>query len=264
MSIINLIKELQENPLFKDIVISKANVRQASYYASEKTKCQKCVGIKSCASKNLGMEPFFIDNQVVFNECKYQIEAKKQLLMNLDFASNYISEANFKDFNLTTNEKTKCFNYVNSFLKNKKEKGLYIYGPYGTGKTYFLSALAKELSNNNISSVIAFMPDFSRKIKEFMNDNVLEAKINLLKNVDVLMLDDLGGEMMTSWLRDEIIAPIIQHRMVNNLPIFITSNLDYPGLRNHFSQTRDDLDEIKSNRILERIMKMTKRVCFQE
>ena len=50
----------------------------------------------------------------------------------------------------------------------------------------------------------------------------------------------------------------------NNLPIFITSNLDYPGLRNHFSQTRDDLDEIKSNRILERIMKMTKRVCFQE
>ena len=108
------------------------------------------------------------------------------------------------------------------------------------------------------------MPDLSRDLKNAMHENSLEEKVNALKNVDVLMLDDLGGEMMSSWLRDEIIAPIIQFRLVNKLPIFITSNLDYPKLREHFSQTRDDLDNLKANRILERIKTMTKRVLFND
>jgi hypothetical protein len=50
--------------------------------------------------------------------------------------------------------------------------------------------------------------------------------------------------------------------MINNKPIYITSNLDYNLLRDHFAATRDDLDEIKSNRILERIKQSTKRVLF--
>ena len=46
--------------------------------------------------------------------------------------------------------------------------------------------------------------------------------------------------------------------------MFITSNLDYNKLREHLSQTRDDLDNLKANRILERIKAMTKRVVFNE
>ena len=51
---------------------------------------------------------------------------------------------------------------------------------------------------------------------------------------------------------------------LNNKPIFITSNLDYNLLREHLSSTKDDINNIKSNRILERIKQMTKRVCFDE
>ena len=108
------------------------------------------------------------------------------------------------------------------------------------------------------------MPDLSRNLKHAMSENQLEDRVNMLKNVDVLMLDDLGGEMITSWLRDEIIAPIIQYRMLNNKPIYITSNLDYALLKEQFASTKDDINSIKSNRILERIKQMTKRVCFDE
>ena len=151
-------------------------------------------------------------------------------------------------------------NVVEGEKKNKK--GLYMYGNFGSGKTYFLSALANDLAQKDIKSIVVFMPDLSRNLKNAINENSLESRVNLLKEVDVLMLDDLGGEMISSWLRDEIIAPVIQYRMLHDKPIYITSNLDYEKLRDHFASTKDDLDNIKANRILERIKQMTKRICL--
>ena len=68
------------------------------------------------------------------------------------------------------------------------------------------------------------------------------------------MLDDIGAETMTSWSRDEVLGPILQHRMADQLPTFFTSNFDYKQLENHltFSQ-RGEREEVKAARIMERI-----------
>ena len=260
-----LILELKNNPLFKDIEIDDKNVLKASFYEEKINICKHCKGLDNCFNEAKGMMPLFDGKELTYTSCKFKKLENKLKLVNANFASNYLKDAKLSEFNLTTKERIKCKEFAEKFiLDNKKDIGLYLYGSFGTGKTYYLSALANELALNDISSIIVFMPDLSRDLKNAMFDNSLEKKVWELKKVPVLMLDDFGGEMMTSWLRDEIIAPIIQYRMVNHLPIFITSNLDYDGLHKKMLDTKDDYDNLKAARIIERIKKMTKRCRFSE
>lgn len=261
-----LIELYQSNPLLKNIKLSSKNIKEAVFYVDVVTNCKKCKGLEHCKNNIQGIKPSFDGENLSYTPCEYKLIEEKKHNVDTTFASNYIKDANLNDFDISTSSRTKVLSYAQKVLSSGKKmpSGLYIYGQYGSGKTYFLSALANELAQNNVKSIIVFMPDLSRNLKNAMAENLLESRVNLLKNVDVLMLDDLGGEMVSSWLRDEIIAPIIQYRMINNKPIYISSNLDYNLLREHFASTKDDIDSIKSNRILERIKQMTKRVCFDE
>lgn len=261
-----LIDLYKNNSLLKDIKLTENNIMDAVYYVDELSNCKKCKSLNECKNKTRGVFPFFDGDELKYSSCVYQEIESRKSNVNSIFASNYVIDATLEKFDISTEARTKVLAYAKNVIDNSKKnkQGLYIYGNFGTGKTYFLSALANELAQKNVKSIIVFMPDLSRNLKNAMNENLLESRVNLLKEVDVLMLDDLGGEMITSWLRDEIIAPVIQYRMLYNKPIYITSNLDYTHLREHFASTKDDLDNIKANRILERIKQMTKRVCFDE
>ena len=69
--------------------------------------------------------------------------------------------------------------------------------------------------------------------------------------------DDLGAEAITPWSRDEILCPILQHRMDNNLTTFITSNFSLTNLEQHLAQTKDGVEVVKAKRIIERIKFLT-------
>ena len=49
-----------------------------------------------------------------------------------------------------------------------------------------------------------------------------------IKLAEVLVLDDIGAEQSTPWVRDEILQVILQYRMQEDLPIFFTSNFEFP------------------------------------
>ena len=259
-----LIELYQKEPLLKGVTLTRKNIKDAVFYVDEVSNCKKCKGLEFCKNKICGIKPVFDGENILYESCQYKVIEDNKLNVDTTFASNYIKNARLSDFATTNVVREKAYEYAIKVLTSKKilSTGLYIYGNFGTGKTYFLSALANEFAQKGIKSIIVFMPDLSRNLKNSMAENLLEGRIELLKNVDVLMLDDLGGEMVSNWLRDEIIAPVIQYRLMNDKPIYISSNLDYNLLRDHFASTNGELDNIKSNRILERIKKMTKRVHF--
>lgn len=258
MSLVN-----ENDPRLKGIKVTPYNEIKLANFLEELDNCKKCKGLDFCKNSAIGTKPFISDNEIVYAPCAYMKEEMALANVNSSSASNYYKYASFEDFATTSEARQKAKEYALKF-DYKKDKGLYLCGRFSTGKTYFLSALANKLALDSISSVVVFMPDLSRDFKTSMNENNLEKRVDELKNVDVLMLDDLGGEMMSSWLRDEILAPIIQYRMLNNLPVFITSNMNYDQLEKHFKQTKEDIDSLKSQRLMERIKKMTKRVILDE
>ena len=41
------------------------------------------------------------------------------------------------------------------------------------------------------------------------------------------MLDDLGSENMSAWLRDEVLGPVLNYRVLECKPLFISSNISF-------------------------------------
>lgn len=134
-------------------------------------------------------------------------------------------------------------------------KGLYIWGPFGVGKTYLMGAMVNRLAEYGLSSTFVNTAMFVSELKQSFgkaNDDI-QKRIDTLKTVPLLILDDIGAEAMSDWVRDDVIGVILQYRMQEELPTFFTSNLSLQQLEEHLADTKTKVDHLKAKRIMERI-----------
>ncbi|MDQ0220099.1 primosomal protein DnaI [Peribacillus cavernae] len=237
-------------------------------FSSQSKNCGKCPNLDGCINMMEGYHPKLLVQgntidlhyEICPRKSIYDEKRKHERLIQSLYVPKDILSASLGDFYQTDTAGgrieaiEKATTFVEEYAPGKKQKGLYLHGSFGVGKTYLLGAIANELAENQISSLIVYVPDFLREIKASIGDNTINDKIEMTKKAPVLMLDDFGAETMSSWTRDEVIGPILQFRMLENLPTFFTSNFDFGGLQNHltFSQ-RGEKEEVKAARIMERI-----------
>ena len=188
---------------------------------------------------------------------------RKRLIHSINMPKN-IAEARFSDTALTPERQDvigELLKFINSYKPNSTEyqKGLYLAGPFGVGKTYMMGALANELSENGVETTLVNVPTYSAEIKQAIATNTVEAKLVSLKNTPILVLDDIGAEMNSAWFRDEVLMVILQHRMLQELPTFFTSNFTIDQLEAHFAHSnKGDQELLKAKRLIERIRFLAK------
>ena len=143
--------------------------------------------------------------------------------------------------------------FVNDYPNNLK--GLYLYGDFGVGKSFMVAALAHDLSEKRgVSSTLLHYPSFVIDVKNAIGDGNVKTLVDELKLSEVLILDDIGAEQSTAWVRDEILQVILQYRMQENLPTFFTSNFNFEDLELHFAKGKHGNDETwEARRVMERI-----------
>lgn len=188
---------------------------------------------------------------------------RKRLIHSINMPKN-IAEARFSDTALTPERQDvigELLKFINSYKPNSTEyqKGLYLAGPFGVGKTYMMGALANELSENGVETTLVNVPTYSAEIKQAIATNTVEAKLVSIKNTPILVLDDIGAEMNSAWFRDEVLMVILQHRMLQELPTFFTSNFTMDELEVHFAHSnKGDQELLKAKRLIERIRFLAK------
>ncbi|WP_225742582.1 primosomal protein DnaI [Streptococcus sp. Marseille-Q5112] len=143
--------------------------------------------------------------------------------------------------------------FVNDYPNNLK--GLYLYGDFGVGKSFMVAALAHDLSEKRgVSSTLLHYPSFVIDVKNAIGDGNVKTLVDEIRLSEVLILDDIGAEQSTAWVRDEILQVILQYRMQENLPTFFTSNFDFEELELHFAKGKHGNDETwEARRVMERI-----------
>ncbi|HEW2909093.1 TPA: primosomal protein DnaI [Streptococcus pneumoniae] len=143
--------------------------------------------------------------------------------------------------------------FVNDYPNNLK--GLYLYGDFGVGKSFMVAALAHDLSEKRgVSSTLLHYPSFVIDVKNAIGDGNVKTLVDEIKLSEVLILDDIGAEQSTAWVRDEILQVILQYRMQENLPTFFTSNFNFEDLEKHFAKGKNGSDETwEARRVMERI-----------
>lgn len=262
-AVLEFVEELKKDPLLEGYSINSWNANDFALFAEEQRNCKKCKGLASCLNHNIGYVLTLEENSFVLTLCKYKKEAQKkesedQRIKTLYIPKN-ILQANLKDFAVSTPNRKKIYEYILKFIQDMKNKtfnkGLYIYGGFATGKTFILGCIANELARNGLESLIIYFPDLVVELKNSIGSSRLEELINYLKSVDVLLLDDLGSENMTPWLRDEVLGPVLNYRLMEEKPVFISSNLDPTAgeLTEHLATTKASSDTLKALRIQSRL-----------
>lgn len=235
----------------------------------ECSNCKGCKGISECKNKVKGfvLTPVINNNVINFSYigCNYTKKEEYKDNVVLFDVSKEIKNASLA--NIYTNDVNrvdilkKIKSYYTSFFTEKREKGIYLHGSFGTGKTYIISALLNELAKKNVKSTIVHVPELLRGLKESFSSDYKD-RFWTLKTTPILLLDDIGAEYLTPWGRDEVLEPLLHYRMNENLPTFFTSNLTLEELEKHFVLSNTSIDMINARRVIERIKKLSEPVLL--
>ncbi|MFV0561201.1 MAG: primosomal protein DnaI [Enterococcus sp.] len=156
-----------------------------------------------------------------------------------------------------------AMDFIESYKNNPKgnHKALYLVGSFGIGKTYLLGAIAQDLAVAGYTTTLFHFPTFAVEMKQAIGKDQVAEKLDAVKKAPVLMMDDVGADAMSSWIRDEVFGVILQYRMQEQLPTFFSSNFTMDELEQHLSVTqRGDEEPLKAKRIMERIRYLAKEV----
>ncbi|WP_440898163.1 primosomal protein DnaI [Amphibacillus sp. Q70] len=239
-------------------------------YQSQNKDCDNCP--KGGCSNNIlpGYKPRIeVDGtniHLTYEKCKYTIlreeQQKRSSLIKSLYMPKEILHASIAEIHGEDPARHPAIVAIYQMLdkadKALPNKGLYFHGPFGVGKTYFLGAIANELADRKIASMLIYMPEFVREIKSSIKDDSISKKIDQFKKIPALMIDDIGSESLSAWFRDEVLGSILQYRMMEGLPTFFSSNYSLDQLEKHLSMTaRGDIEQLKAGRIIERIKQVS-------
>ena len=141
----------------------------------------------------------------------------------------------FENYKITNKNKNAYENvkkYVDKLIKETTNKGLFITGAYGVGKTYLASCIANKIIKNGKSVIFGTLIQLLDFIRDSYSDSEVSDKdyLNLYSSVDLLVIDDLGKEKPTEWVLEKLFL-IVNNRYNNYLPIVITTNYNRNQLR---------------------------------
>ncbi|MBR3571550.1 MAG: ATP-binding protein, partial [Mycoplasmataceae bacterium] len=135
------------------------------------------------------------------------------------------------------------------------------YGGFGVGKTYFLMTLANYSINKEKSVIFvnsSELYDYMKKNVEKNND-LNSYIIDKLKNVDVLIIDDIGNEKQSNWFLFSILYPIFTYRYNEEKIVCFSSIFSLLNLKKYWLKSKE-LDSIKVERLIDKINSLTNQI----
>ncbi|NLZ75403.1 MAG: ATP-binding protein [Erysipelotrichia bacterium] len=263
--VLALIKELNltKEDVFKNVVIFSNWLEKHKY-------CKQCVGLEMCNSSHLGYRLDIDENlEQVLVPCHY-LQKRENLIAH---KKNYLL-CDLSEKNLTTsleeidlsNESSYYKGLVNiakQWVNELPIKGLYFYGGLGTGKTYLASAMCNDLAKKGYKVAFVNYPRLCSDIRNNVTEyDYVDSKLRKLRRAQVLVIDDIGAESVTNYIRDDILFPILDYRMEHQLRTIFTSNCDLKSLEKRMTISKSgEEDAIKALRIIERIQTLCDMVA---
>ena len=233
--------------------------------------CQNCPGLNQCHQKQKGevldlSYTGFLTLQV--RPCRYarqQLQAEKHVHnYRINDLPRRLWTVSITDINIDEEEAAyaAAVAKISQNLLAPAEKGLYLFGAPGVGKTYLAACACNSFARQGKRVVFVHVPTMASRIKGLLDDrDSFEDELYEMKRADFAVFDDIGAESVTSWLRDEVLLPIFNERMDRQKLTWFTSNENFSSLENHYMYNqKSDKEELKAVRIMERIKALSKEM----
>ena len=145
-----------------------------------------------------------------------------------------------------------------------RRDGLLFMGGCGVGKTHLAAGIIKDIMSKSVPCLFVDFRALLSEIKETYSDPKGEtSESDILEPVlstDVVVLDDLGAERISEWVRDRL-GFIINHRYNQKKAMIITTNyMDATGKKSGLTRATETLQDRIGPRLRSRLYEMCKLV----
>ena len=245
-------------------------------YNDDYQLCQGCQSLQNCRKDNQGMKKNLVyrDGEVILEleSCLYgKALERRRLLLEKFVITNVNDDILLTD--LTSLEIVKKANslspngqntlgHILKYLQEPNDKGLFLHGEMGTGKTTLLAGLMNSLAKKGKEIGFIHFPTYLIDLKASFSTGDTEYAMERLMKVDYLLLDGIGEENVTVWSRDEILLTILSYRLLNHLPTFFTSIYGYKDLKKVYTIKKGD--EIRANTIISKLKALSIEIMLDE
>ena len=141
--------------------------------------------------------------------------------------------------------------------------GLLFMGPQGIGKTHLAVGIIKKLiRQKSIPCLFCTFPELLKEIQNSYNPNTQSSELALLEPIletQVLVLDELGAQKPSDWVRDQV-AYVLNYRYNENKVTIITTNFLDHGPEASKPALTDSLAQRIGDRIRSRLYEMCKDI----
>jgi len=138
----------------------------------------------------------------------------------------------------------RCKEFVKKLINKEKQNNLFFTGDVGRGKTHLSVAIANEALHQGVTVIYKRIDDLLDIIREYKFQRELENiekdyQLKYLKEVDLLIIDDLGAENITPFVENQM-RILIDDRNNLDKPWIINSNLTTQQLQHKYGQRLTD------------------------
>jgi len=205
-------------------------------YLEEIYNCSEChdTGINENDKRCKCLKKLIVNELYDMSSISYMLEKE-----NFDkFDLNVFSDKTYEKFNMSPRENMKNIlsiakNYIKSF-NEKNDLNLLLWGPTGQGKTFLLNCIAKEIIDTDAIVIYQTAYEILKTIEDRKFRNKNEEKYDLYFEADLLIVDDLGIELVNSFSNSEIFN-IINTRLLRGKKTLISTNLSPKELSNTYT-----------------------------
>lgn len=256
------LKEHDENE-----AIIYANVGRFSDWVKAVEKCENCKGLAYCTQKVKGhYTDLYMDKVLLsgIHRCHYLREYTSALAHQSYYIDPKLSEGQLL-IDLTTMDITQeqaaykrlLMDITALLMSEERLKGFYLCGKPGVGKSYLAAGITNYFARKKCRVGFIHVPTLIGDLKLMFHDREAQDQhLNRIRNVPVLVLDDIGGESVTAWSRDEVLLSLLDYRMEHKLLTFFTSNYKLLELKQRYTLN----EPMAAERIEERIRTLAQEV----
>lgn len=226
-------------------------------------RCRECYK-KGAETLNCVRTKLVFENGRLYSQsgiCKkaysYQLNQKIERLFGNTGVGKRFKNRRFETFE-TEDRNWAAYERCKQFCDNytADSTGVLITGGYGTGKTHLAAAIIAEMVKKDVAGAFVVVPDLLRAIRRSFNEKGnldLQKLFETVKTAELLVLDDLGAEKASDWVREQLFM-LINARYENLLPTIITTNSSLEELAE---------PNVLGQRIVSRIVEMTDGVIIE-